>query len=163
MKTKTAKITCISILLMTLVGCSAPLRNAALQAHQESNRIYQETVTDLYNMNTTGRLALVKAQINAAVADGTIKDKVSVTDKSGKTATMPKGDALINSFAQAMVDSAMLKVNAARADGFADEAWIYIQSRAGFIETAIADLRKAKEQSDAKKAAQSAVDVSETK
>lgn len=143
------KIAIVSMIL-TCSGCGGPLRNAALQAHEESNRIYQETVTDLYNMNVTGRLALVKAQINAAVKDGTINDKVTVVDKSGKTAVLSRGDALLNSFAQAMVDSAMLKVNAARADGFADEAWIYIQSRAGFIETAIEDLRVSREASKTK-------------
>jgi hypothetical protein len=120
------------------------LRKAALDSHNQSNKIYEESVYDLYNMSVTARLALCKALVREAIANGTATQIVQVADPdTGKAVPMSKVDAIINQFAQSNVDMAMIRENIGQAKGFADLSWIYIESRTGAIELGIRDIREA--------------------
>jgi len=129
------------VLPAMIVGCGAQYRNAALNAHEEADRITGESIADLYTIAVKQAVGLIKARLK--LEKGNLDAVVTVTDKNGVTHQVTKLDQIINDGVQAVVDAGWLKENAAKARGLNDLAWVYMASRESFLEVFVKDVKAA--------------------
>jgi len=140
--------TLLIIALLGTVGCAGQLRETAMASNEIADRLNHESVEDLYAMTVKQGMALAKAQIKVAIADGTANDPVTFTHNNGKEYTMAKVDYIINNVSQTLVNAAWLKNNHTKAQHYSDMAWIYMASRESFLSVLARDIKKAWENSE---------------
>jgi len=138
-----AKAFCISLLVVSMIGCGAEWRETTIQNMELSEDTKASAFRDMYEIALRGQLGLLKSNLK----------KQGLTDEAI--------DQLANNFAQTTVNMVWLYRQFEKANGLDSNTWIYVESRKLWLEKAKEDLDKAIKDRDADEIKSMLVDMSQ--